>query len=133
MGVNVEFIYLVFTTDNGVKSLLLCLVVVAPDGSSLAQLLFPKFVRQWAAIFAYRATSWPTIHLSGGENPFNFYLSFPFALVAAAFSPSLRPLLVHLLTRASHFLLSLNILYANQTRRSVPSNNEVLTKAGENR
>jgi hypothetical protein len=28
MGVNVEFIYLVFATNNGVKSLLLFLVVV---------------------------------------------------------------------------------------------------------
>jgi hypothetical protein len=28
MGVNVEFIYLVFATDKGVKTLLLCLVVV---------------------------------------------------------------------------------------------------------
>jgi hypothetical protein len=45
MRLNVEFMYMVFTTDNGVKSLLLCLVVVevifhrvawsgAPNGSS---------------------------------------------------------------------------------------------------
>jgi hypothetical protein len=41
MGVNAEFMYLVFTTNNGVKSLLLCLIVVEVIFYQVARSVLP--------------------------------------------------------------------------------------------